>query len=390
MNATLEGLTTIRAFKAEAILRDEFDRHQDLYTSTSYCLQTSMKALILILNTFTVLFNATIVLRFLIFDFGKSRRVEWDMFNCLLADTPSGYVGLALSQAYMISMTLNGVIRRWTELENQMTSVERVLEYVDVEKENRQGFELEDWPTKGEIVYENVYLLYPNTNEYVLKNIHFTVKSGEKIGIVGRTGAGKSSIISALFRLYEVEGKISIDDVDTKTLSSDSLRTKISIIPQDPVIFSGTIRDNIDPSRKYTDEEIWKAIQKTNLKKSIWSLDTEIAVGTCNFSVGQKQLLCLARAVIQQNKIVVLDEATANMDPDTEAIIRQTVEENFGSCTVLTVAHRISSIMKSDRIFVLDKGEIIECDKPETLLENKDGAFYKMVEKAKLLEGSTL
>jgi ATP-binding cassette subfamily C (CFTR/MRP) protein 4 len=193
-----------------------------------------------------------------------------------------------------------------------------------------------------------------------------------------------------LFRLYEVEGKISIDDVDTKTLSSDSLRTNISIIPQDPVIFSGTIRDNIDPSRKYTDEEIWKVIQKTNLKKSIWSLDTEIAVGTCNFSVGQKQLLCLARAVIQQNKIVVLDEATANMDADTEAIIRQTVEENFASCTVLTVAHRISSIMKSDRIFVLDKGEIIECDKPETLLENKDGAFYKMVEKAKLLEGSTL
>jgi ATP-binding cassette subfamily C (CFTR/MRP) protein 4 len=265
-----------------------------------------------------------------------------------------------------------------------MTSVERVLEYTEVKRENRQGLELEEWPKRGEVKYENVFLSYTNSSENVLKNINFTVLPNEKIGIVGRTGAGKSSIIATLFRLYEVEGKITIDGVDTKTLSLDSLRANISIIPQDPVLFTGTIRDNIDPTRRYTDDEIWKAIDTANLKPLVPSLDFEIIESGSNFSIGQRQLICLARALIQKNKIIVLDEATANMDPETDHLIHKTIRDNFEGCTVFTIAHKLHSILHSDKVMVMDKGEIVEYDAPEKLLEKKKGSFYRMATKAGL------
>jgi ATP-binding cassette subfamily C (CFTR/MRP) protein 4 len=368
LNATLEGLTTIRAFKAEAILKDEFDRHQDLYTSASYVLVSSMRAFAFTLDTLCGFLIGFIIARFLIID------------NDILA----GHVGLAITQALNLTGTLQWGIRQWAEIENRMTSVERVLEYTEVKRENRQGLELEDWPKRGEVKYENVFLSYTNSSENVLKNINFTVLPNEKIGIVGRTGAGKSSIIATLFRLYEVEGKITIDGVDTKTLSLDSLRANISIIPQDPVLFTGTIRDNIDPTRRYTDDEIWKAIDTANLKPLVPSLDFEIIESGSNFSIGQRQLICLARALIQKNKIIVLDEATANMDPETDHLIHKTIRDNFEGCTVFTIAHKLHSILHSDKVMVMDKGEIVEYDAPEKLLEKKEGSFYRMATKAGL------
>ncbi|XP_063913187.1 ATP-binding cassette sub-family C member 4-like isoform X2 [Zophobas morio] len=369
LNASLEGVTTIRAFKTEKILRDEFDRHQDLYSSAYYILVSSMRAFAFTMDTLCGFYISFIVLRFLIID------------NDILA----GHVGLAISQAFSLTGTLQWGIRQWAEIENRMTSVERVLEYTEIKQENKQGLELESWPKQGEVKYDNVYLTYTNSNEYVLKNINFTANPREKIGIVGRTGAGKSSIISTLFRLYDVEGKISIDGTETKTLSLDYLRANISIIPQDPVLFTGSIRDNIDPTRRYTDDEIWKAIHCSHLKNLVPSLDFEIVEAGSNFSIGQRQLICLARATVQNNKIIVLDEATANMDPETDELIHQTIRENFRDCTVFTVAHKLNSILHSDRVMVLDKGEIIEFDKPGTLLQNKDGVFYKMVAKAGLV-----
>ncbi|RZC33785.1 ABC tran and/or MMR HSR1 domain containing protein, partial [Asbolus verrucosus] len=219
-----------------------------------------------------------------------------------------------------------------------------------------------------------------------LKKISFTLKPHEKIGIVGRTGAGKSSIISALFRLYETQGRITIDDVDIKTLSLEFLRSKISVIPQDAIIFTGTIRDNIDPMRKCTDEEIWCFLESVHLRELIPSLDFKIVENGAFFSAGQKQLVCLARAMANKNQIVVFDELTANLDPESDNLVHNVIEKKFASSTVLMVAHKLSSIIKCDKVIVLDKGEIIEYGAPLNLFENINGPFHRMIRKAGLLD----
>ena len=326
------------------------------------------------------------ILRFIVFDDGTLTNDKVSKYGHYCFTVPlAGSVGLAITQAFRMTGIVQWAIRQWAEIENSMTSVERVLEYTGVEQENNQGQATDNWPTKGEVKYSNVYLSYNNSDEYVLKNINFTAHPQEKIGIVGRTGAGKSSILSTLFRLYEVKGSITIDGVDTKTLSLDFLRKHISIIPQDPVLFTGTIRDNIDPEGQYPDDQIWRAVETANLIKLVPSLDYEITENGSNFSVGQRQLICLARAVVRNNKIIVLDEATANMDPETDALIHETIHRNFAACTVFTIAHKLHSIIDSDTVIVMDKGQIVEYDDPISLLQNKEGLFYKMVKKSGLL-----
>lgn len=197
---------------------------------------------------------------------------------------------------------------------------------------------------------------------------------------MGRTGAGKSSLISALFSLAKPEGTIYIDKVDTKSIGLHDLRSKISIIPQEPMLFSATLRDNLDPFHQFKDDELWAALEEVELKNSCQSLDYVVNQGGANLSAGQRQLLCLARAIARNNKILVLDEATANVDPATDALIQRTIREKFKDCTVLTIAHRLNTVMDSDKILVMDHGQAVEYDCPHVLLQNKDGYLTKMAE----------
>ncbi|XP_030760637.1 probable multidrug resistance-associated protein lethal(2)03659 [Sitophilus oryzae] len=361
LNASMEGVTTIRASRAEKILVQEFDRHQDLYTSAHYMTFCIRRAFAFFMDILSATFLSLIVGRFLFF----------------ASEQASGDVGLAITKAATLASLVQWALLQWSDLENDMTSVERVLEYTEVPQEDYEGQELQHWPTKGEVVFENVSLTYKL--EKVLKGISFRVKPKNKIGIVGRTGAGKSSIISVLFRLYNYEGTILVDGVNIRNLSLKFLRKQISIIPQDPMLFQGTIRQNIDPLNQFSDKEIWDTIGKVHMTGNIPTLDLLITDHGSNFSTGQRQLICLARAIIRENKVVVLDEATANMDPETEFLVQKTIADNFASCTVFIIAHRLKSVLDCDKILVMEKGEVAEFDEPHVLMQNENSFFAQMI-----------
>lgn len=268
-----------------------------------------------------------------------------------------------------------------------MVSVERVDEYSRLPSEGKLDTPPDrkpppEWPYAGVIKFEDVSLQYFEDEPPVLKFLNFHIKSKEKVGVVGRTGAGKSSIIAALFRMTECSGSITIDGVDTKQLGLHDLRRKIAIIPQEPILFSGTIRRNLDPFNECSDQQLWNALDAVQLKHVVnglkGGLDSDLTEGGSNFSVGQRQLICLARAILRENRILVLDEATANVDPKTDALIQQTIRRVFAHCTILTIAHRLNTIMDSDRVLVLDAGCIVEFDEPLVLLQNPDGFFCSM------------
>lgn len=198
---------------------------------------------------------------------------------------------------------------------------------------------------------------------------------------MGRTGAGKSSLISALFRMAKLDGAIYIDNIDTKKIGLHNLRNKISIMPQEPVLFSATLRDNLDPFHKFHDADLWNILEEVKLKDMVNSLDYRIEQGGNNFSVGQRQLVCLARAILQDNKILVLDEATANVDPTMDALIQTMIRKRFKDCTILMIAHRLNTIMDSEKVLVMDQGEVLEFDHPHILLQNEQSHFNSMVQK---------
>ncbi|XP_026807743.1 multidrug resistance-associated protein 4-like [Rhopalosiphum maidis] len=373
MNASLQGLTTIRAYKAEDILSQEFDKHQDLNSSASH-LYTGLNLGFGFWIDIVCLFYLCIII-----------------FSFLITDNNiyGGSVGLALTQVITLLRRIQWWVRQSTTLLCQLTSVDRVLEYTRLPQEDtlqpiKEHSPDKEWPYSGKIVFKDFNLRYSLNSPYVLKDLNIQIQSMEKIGIVGRTGAGKSSFIGALFRLALNEGKIIIDGVDIHELALKDLRSKLSIIPQEPVLFSGTMRTNLDPFAEYPDHALWKALDEVELKNVVEDLpdglNSKMSASGSNFSVGQRQLVCLARAILQNNKILILDEATANVDPLTDKLIQNTIRNKFRLCTVLTIAHRLNTIMDSDRVLVMDFGKIIEFDHPYSLLKNTDGFFYKMVE----------
>ncbi|KAF5303199.1 hypothetical protein FQA39_LY10112 [Lamprigera yunnana] len=368
LNATIEGVTTIRASQAQNILKMEFDRHQDLYSSVVYMNIVTTRAFGLYLDLACVCYIAVITLTFLFFK----------------TDSLAGKVGLAITQSFSLTGLLQWGIREWAELENHMTSTERFLDYKNITVENKFGNTIDHWPSKGSIIYKNVNLQYTKDQKTVLKDICFKIDSKEKIGIVGRTGAGKTSIISTLLRMYDFEGTIKVDDVDITSLSLNYLRSKISIIPQDPVLFSGTIRSNLDPYAEYSDAGLWSALDEVEMKSSVKSLDTEVDEGGAEMSVGERQLFCLARAILRNNNILILDEATANIDAQTDLLIQNTIKKIFSNCTVITIAHKLHTVLESDKILVMDSGKIVQCGTPKMLIEDRSGLFYSMIKDAGL------
>ncbi|GMF18732.1 unnamed protein product [Phytophthora lilii] len=305
--------------------------------------------------------------------------------------------GLGLTYAAQLTSSFQRMTTLTTQVENIMTCFERIAHYGSLEEEgykrtatNKETLAA-DWPRSGAVVFENVSMRYRDDLPLVLKNVSFAVKSGEKVGICGRTGSGKSSLMSVLFRVVEIptSGRVLIDGVDIATITVHQLRTKLTIIPQDPMLFSGSLRMNLDPFAEKSDAELWEVLRKVHLSETVsaWGqgLDYEVAEKGENLSVGQRQLLCIARALIRDSKVIVMDEATANVDQESDKLIQQTMKESFGGgdSTVLCIAHRIETIMDSDKILVLDAGEVVEYDTPAALLQNTDGVFRSLVGSSK-------
>ncbi|XP_060548899.1 ATP-binding cassette sub-family C member 6 [Pantherophis guttatus] len=304
-----------------------------------------------------------------------------------------GMVGFSISCALQITGVLNWMVRASAEIDNHIMSVERVRDYSQTPKE--APWTLDDhlqggsWPTEGAIEFRGYSLRYRPELSLALKNINLKIKPQEKVGIVGRTGAGKSSLVMGLLRLVEAaDGEIVIDRINIAEMGLHNLRSKITIVPQDPVLFGGSLRENLDPLNQCSDEDIWTALEQTQLKTFVSDLPGQMAYecseGGGDLSVGQRQLICLARGLLRKAKILILDEATAAVDLETDLQIQATIRNHFKECTVLTIAHRLNAMMEFDRILVMENGQVAEFDTPEALRIQK-GLFYKMAADSGLL-----
>ena len=277
-------------------------------------------------------------------------------------------------------------VRMAAEAENYMTSVERVMTYTKIKSEPGYATSKEppeSWPCEGELQVQDMSLVYLEGGPRVLKDITFTIKAKEKVGVAGRTGAGKSSMVAALLRMPDPQGKVLIDGVDIGTLNLQAARRAMAVITQDPVLFGGSLKKNLDPFSRFMDVDLWAALEEVQLKTLVeklpGQLQFQLKESGSNFSVGERQLLCLARALLQKTKIIIMDEATANVDFKTDRLIQEVIRDKFQDRTVLTIAHRLNTIIDYDKVLVLDGGRVVEFDKPEALLAKENGFFARLV-----------
>ena len=300
----------------------------------------------------------------------------------------SAFAGLVLLMCIKIMSPISVVVYMFNEVSSKFISVERLGEYCDLKDVDKEDVIPQDkvsnnWPIKGHVQFSNVSMQYRPNTPSVLRNISFCALPGENIGIVGRTGAGKSSIMAALFRLYDLSnGKIHIDGVDISTIDKTILRNNIFNIPQDPVLFNGTVRFNLDPFGMFSDEKLWETLNQVHMRQKIrkyqQKLDYTIQEGGNNLSVGERQLLCLGRAILRKPCVLMLDEATASIDTNTDFKVQRTIREHFSTCTIITIAHRLNTILHCDRVIVLDHGEIFESGTVTDLLSDVNSEFYSM------------
>ncbi|KAL8596886.1 hypothetical protein ACOMHN_065836 [Nucella lapillus] len=377
---TLSGLQTIRAFRAER----EFWRRAMQVIDTN-------------VTPFIFLHTAN-----------RWLGIRLDYMSCVLVFTSAiaslsagvagsinpAFIGLCITYSLMVSGQLNWIVRVSTEVEMAMNAVERVLEYTDIPPEpsttggqdahiDREVHD-ESWPPRGQVEFRHVSLTYDEALDHVLSNASFTINPGEKVGVCGRTGSGKSSTVLALFRVLTVsDGEILIDGTDISHVPLHHLRSRLAIIPQDPILFSGTLRFNLDPDNKWPEERLWRALESVQMKDTVQALpeklDAEVAENGNNFSVGQRQLLCMARALARNSRIVILDEATASIDHETEGTVQDIVcGPDFEGRTVITIAHRISTIKQYDRVMVIDNGFMLEFAPPVELMADPHSLFYSL------------
>ncbi|XP_049404228.1 putative ABC transporter C family member 15 [Solanum stenotomum] len=370
---SLNGVATIRCFNQEDRFLNKSLSLIDDYSRVVFHNSATMEWLCVRIN---FLFN--LIFFFLLIILAHLPREAID---------PS-LAGLAATYGLNLNVLQAWVIWNLCNVENKMISVERILQFSDVPSEAPLIIEKSrpkpDWPLKGRIEIKDLHVQYSPDLPRVLKGITCTFPEGKKIGVVGRTGSGKSTLIQALFRVVEPsEGCILIDGIDISKIGLQDLRSKLSIIPQDPILFQGTIRTNLDPLQQHTDQDIWEVLQKCHLadivKQDLRLLDAPVAEDGENLSVGQRQIVCLARVLLQKRRILVLDEATASVDTETDNVIQKTIREETNGCTVITVAHRIPTVIDNDLVLVLGEGNILEFDTPNQLLKNSSSAFSNLV-----------
>ncbi|XP_020209881.2 ABC transporter C family member 10, partial [Cajanus cajan] len=271
---------------------------------------------------------------------------------------------------------------------NQIISVERLNQYMHIPSEATQVVEGNrppaSWPVAGKVEIHDLQIRYRPEGPLVLHGITCTFEGGHKIGVVGRTGSGKSTLIGALFRLVEpAGGKIVVDGIDISSIGLHDLRSRFCIIPQDPTLFTGTVRSNLDPLSQHSDQEIWEVLRKCQLQEAVQDkeggLDSSVVEEGSNWSIGQRQLFCLGRALLRRSKILVLDEATASIDNATDLILQKTIKTEFANCTVITVAHRIPTVMDCTMVLAISDGKLAEYDEPMTLMKNEKSLFGQLV-----------
>ncbi|UYV70180.1 ABCC12 [Cordylochernes scorpioides] len=393
---SLQGLSVIQAFHKQEDFRNWFSNLVDKYSAPLYLYECSLRWMIARIDLLCTAVTLTV---------------------CLVAvftrdSVTSGLAALAIVYAVQVDRLVGGQItsqlymvgRQAVTCESHFTAVERIHTYM-AELEGEPGGKAEpplDWPTRGRLLFHDVTLRYRPGLPLALKGVSFELQPGDRVAVVGHSGAGKSSLGAALFRLVELSsGTIFLDGVDISTLRVEALRAAMAIIPQDPVLFQGTIRYNLDPLQVHEDEELWDALERTHIKDKLsecrfalvrikWisqlnglvqvtSLNLAVQEGGVNFSVGEKQLLSMARALLSKSKVVVLDEATASIDPATDDLIQSTITEVFKDCTVLAIAHRLSTVQHYPKVLVMQDGKVMEFDSTQTLFDNPHSAFSQLM-----------
>ncbi|RDX68620.1 ABC transporter C family member 3, partial [Mucuna pruriens] len=370
---SISGTSTIRSFDQQSRFQETYMKLTDGYSRP--------------------IFNVSAAMEWLCFRLDMLSAITFAFSLIFLISIPQGFIdpgiaGLAVTYGLNLNMIQTWVIWNLCNLENKIISVERILQYSCIPsepplvvEENRPD---PSWPSHGEVVIQDLQVRYAPHLPLVLRGLTCKFHGGLKTGIVGRTGSGKSTLIQALFRIVEpAAGQVMIDSINISSIGLHDLRSRLSIIPQDPTMFEGTVRNNLDPLEEYTDEQIWEALDKCQLgdevRKKEGKLDSSVSENGENWSMGQRQLVCLGRVLLKKSKVLVLDEATASVDTATDNLIQQTLKQHFSDSTVIIIAHRITSVVDSDMVLLLSQGLIEEYDTPTTLLENKSSSFAQLV-----------